>query len=134
MRILLADDQKKVRFALRVLLEQQPGIEVVGEAVDVEGLFAQIKVTSPDLVLVDWKLPGPTDGQLLQSLREANPNLAVIVLSPRLEARKSALDAGASAFVCKCDAPDRLLSAIAGLEPIQCQGQACASPPFAVRF
>ncbi len=129
MRILLADDQKKVRFALRVLLEQQPGMEVVGEAVDVQGLLAQIEASSPDIVLVDWTLPGHTGGQLLQSLREADPELAIIALSPRLEARKSALDAGASAFVCKCDAPDRLLSAIAGLETVQCQGQASAECP-----
>lgn len=128
MRILLADDQKKVRFALRVLLEQQPGMEVVGEAVDAQGLFAQIEANTPDAVLVDWRLPGLTGGQLLQSLHEADPQVAIIVLSPRLEARKSALDAGASAFVCKCDAPDRLLSAIAGLEIVGSQKPACAAP------
>jgi DNA-binding NarL/FixJ family response regulator len=113
MRILLADDQKKVRFALRVLLEQQPGMEVVGEAADGQGLLAQIEATSPEVVLVDWKLPGLDSGQLLPSLHGADPDLAVIVLSPRLEARQSALDSGASAFVCKCDAPERLLAAIA---------------------
>ena len=115
MRILLADDQKKVRFALRVLLEQQPEMEVVGEAVDCPGLLSQIKALSPDVVLVDWKLPGLDSGQLLASLCGADPKLAVIVLSPRLEARQSALDAGASAFVCKCDAPERLLAAIASV-------------------
>lgn len=122
MRILLADDQKKVRFALRVLLEQQPGMEVVGEAWDGQGLFAQIEATAPDVVLVDWKLPGLSGRQLLPSLQGADPNLAVIVLSPHLEARQSALNAGAKAFVCKCDAPERLLAAIASVG----LGQTCA--------
>ena len=44
MRILLADDQTQVRFALRVLLEQQPGLEVVGEATDRRGLAGKGRV------------------------------------------------------------------------------------------
>lgn len=112
MRILLADEQAKVRFALRVLLEQQPGLEVMGEAVDGQGLLALVDAVSPDVVLVDWKLPGLSGGQLLASLQNGNPDLAIIVLSPRMEARQAALDAGAAAFVCKCDAPQQLLAAI----------------------
>jgi DNA-binding NarL/FixJ family response regulator len=115
MRILLADDQRKVRFALRVLLEQQPGIEVVGEATDGPGLIALIQALSPDIVLVDWKLPGLDSGQLFPCQRGADGEPSFIVLSPRLEARKTALDAGANAFVCKCDAPERLLAAIASV-------------------
>jgi DNA-binding NarL/FixJ family response regulator len=113
MRIMLADDQKKVRFALRVLLEQQPELEVVGEAYDCPSLLAQIEALSPDVVLVDWKLPGLDGGRLMPLLRRAD--LAVIVLSPRLEDRRTAVEAGASAFVCKCDAPERLLAAIASV-------------------
>ena len=130
MRILVADDQRKVRFALRVLLEQQPEMEVVGEAADGQTLLACISATSPDVVLVDWKLPGFAGGQLMPSLRAEDPDLAVIVLSPRLEARRSALDAGASAFVCKCDAPEQLLAAIAGVQVRQaCTARASPSVP-----
>jgi len=128
MRILLADDQKKVRFALRVLLEQQPGFQIVGEAVDAEDLLAQITAPLPDMVLVDWALPGQAGRQLLPSLRSVCPELAIVVLSSRLEARQSALDAGANAFVCKCDAPERLLSAIAGLKTVQGQSQGTQEP------
>jgi DNA-binding NarL/FixJ family response regulator len=113
MRILLADDQKKVRFALRVLLQQQPGFEVVGEAVDSVDLLAQVGASPPDLVLVDWELPGQTGKQLLPALRNVCPGVAIVVLSPRLEARQTALNAGANAFICKCDSPERLLAAIA---------------------
>jgi DNA-binding NarL/FixJ family response regulator len=45
MRVLLADDQSKVRSALRLLLKQEPGMSVVGEAVEAEDLLAQVEAT-----------------------------------------------------------------------------------------
>jgi DNA-binding NarL/FixJ family response regulator len=129
MRILVADDQPKVRFALRVLLERQPGLKVVGEATDAGDLLAQMETACPDLVLLAWELPGlaavdpsagrrgepvePSGRGLLTALRRVCPDLFVIALSGRLEVRQAALDAGADAFVCKCDPPERLLAAIA---------------------
>lgn len=58
MRILLADDQDRVRYALRVLLAQQPGLEIVAEVYDAEDMMAQLRAACPDLALVDWELPG----------------------------------------------------------------------------
>ena len=120
MQILLADNQPKVRFGLRVLLERQPGLKVVGEATDAEGLLAQMEADCPDLVLLGWSLPGlakadpsASSGQgLLSALRRICPDVYVIVLSGRTEARRAALDAGVDAFVSKCDPPERLLAAI----------------------
>jgi DNA-binding NarL/FixJ family response regulator len=111
MDILLADD-RKVRLALRVLLEQTPGQTVVGEASNARDLFAQTSATHPDLVLLDWTLPGLHDSGALRTLRQICPDLSVIVLSGRPEARKMALAAGANAFVSKVDPPERLLAAI----------------------
>ncbi len=137
MRILLADDQPKVRFALRVLLERQPGLKVVGEISNADDLLAQMEADCPDLVLLSWGLPGlakrdpsasrrsepvartepsrsePSGQGLLSALRRVCPDLRVIVLSGRTEARRAALAAGADAFVSKCDPPERLLAAIA---------------------
>lgn len=113
MRILLADDQPKVRFALRVLLERQAGLEVVGEAADVDELLAQVETTDPDLVLLGWELPGLARDDPLAALQQVRPDLLVIALSGRLEACKAALGAGADAFVSKGDPPERLLAAIA---------------------
>jgi DNA-binding NarL/FixJ family response regulator len=112
MRILLADHRLKVRFALRALLEQRPGVEVVGEAVAAEDLLTQIEASCPDLVLLDWKLQGLPAVNLLSALRRFCPNTRVIVLSGRPEARMAALGAGADAFVSKTDPPGRLLAAI----------------------
>jgi DNA-binding NarL/FixJ family response regulator len=117
MRILLADDQPKVRFALRTLLERQPGFEVVGEARSGQDLRDQIDPARPDLVLLDWELPGERALDTLFDLRTMYPTLRVIALSGRSEARQAALQAGVDAFVSKSDPPERLLSAIRDAGP-----------------
>ena len=117
MRILLADGRPKVRFALRVLLERQPGLEVVGEASDACQLLSQVGEVRPDLVLLGWELPGLTALESLSSMRDVCPGLSVIALSGRPEARHEALAAGADGFVSKVDPPDRLLEAVDGCCP-----------------
>ena len=67
MRILLADSRPKVRFALRVLLERQPGLEVVGEASDAYWLQSLTAELCPDLVLLGWELPVDVEGVSLAS-------------------------------------------------------------------
>ena len=113
MRVLLADDQPQVCSALRLLLEQDPEMNVVGEAAKAEDLLAQVGATRPDLLLLDWELPGlqPTN-PLLPALRALCPRLSVIALSGRPEMCRAALAAGADAFVSKGDPPERLLSAV----------------------
>jgi DNA-binding NarL/FixJ family response regulator len=111
MRILLADDQKKVRSALRLLLEHEPGLEVVGEAVDSDALLSEIEADRPDVVLLDWELPGLCSQQL-PPLRLQFPHVNIVALSGRPEARKAALSAGADAFVSKGDPPEQLLTTL----------------------
>ncbi len=117
MQILLADNQPKVRFGLRVLLERQPGLKIVGEATNAEDLLAQMKIDCPDMVLLGWGLPGLAKADLLSALRGVCPDLCVIALSGRPEVRRATLAAGADAFVSKCDPPERLLAAIEDCVP-----------------
>jgi DNA-binding NarL/FixJ family response regulator len=112
MRVLVADDQSKVRSALRLLLEQQPDLNILGEAVDAQGLLDWASAVCPDVVLLDWELPGLGANSLLPTLRQLCPHLKVIALSGRLEARGAALAAGADVFVSKGDLPERLLAAV----------------------
>jgi DNA-binding NarL/FixJ family response regulator len=112
MRILLADNRRKVRFALRALLERQSGVEIVGEAVGAEDLLARAQESCPDLVLLDWELPGMAADDLLFALRQACPAVLVVALSGRVDARRAAVAAGVDAFVSKGEPPERLLSAI----------------------
>ena len=118
MRILLADDETKVRFALRVLLERQPGLEVVGEALNASEMLSQVAVVCPELVLLDWELPGLEGKVSLASLQQACPQTVVVALSGHLEAGSAALDAGADGFVCKCESPEHLLRAIRDCAPV----------------
>ena len=116
MRVILADNQARVRSALRLLLEYQRDVEILGEAMDTTGLLDRVKVVRPDLLLLDWELPGLPAATLLPLLHDHCPDLRVIALSVRPESRKAALDAGSDAFVCKGDPPERLLMAIDEME------------------
>ncbi|MBN1872838.1 MAG: response regulator transcription factor [Anaerolineae bacterium] len=116
MRILLADDQAIVLSALRALLDLEMGMEVVGEATDAEALLAQMRILHPDLLLLDWTLPGLGAMGSVAALRQVHPALQIIVISGLPEARHSALDAGADAFFSKVEPPERLLAAIDGCE------------------
>ena len=121
MRVLVADDQVAVRSALRRLLKEEPGLTVVSEVVRTEELLDQAQVTQPDLVLLDWELPGLSFTDLDQSTSGSRDRLLillhmlhsrpkVVALSGRPEMRQAALTAGADAFVSKADPPERLLT------------------------
>ncbi len=112
MRVLIAEHQPKVRFALRVTLEGQPGLSSVSEAADACELVSYAEVMHPDLVLVDWELPDMDCEDTLPALRRACPRLYILVLSSTEEGREAALRAGADVAISKADTPDRLLSAI----------------------
>ena len=116
MRILVADGQSKVRHALCVLLKQQPGLEIVGEAASALELLTQTEKCRPDLILLHWRLRDLTTFDLLPVLRRRCPGLRLIALSARRETCQAAMDAGADAFVCKMDPPDRLLAAIQAIQ------------------
>jgi DNA-binding NarL/FixJ family response regulator len=117
MRVLIADDQPQVCSALRLLLMQEPDIAIVGEAEDMEQVLERIAGQRPDLVLLDWELPGQNGSSALVKLRTAWPELVVIALSGRPEARRAALAAGADAFVSKGDPPEQLLAVVDEYRP-----------------
>lgn len=116
MRVLIADNQKKLRFALRILLEQQPELKVVGEAADAGELLIQARTQQPDLVIVSWGLSGAAPVNLMNSLRKACPDIYIVILSERHERDtwQMALAAGADAFASKANPPARLMSIIKG--------------------
>jgi DNA-binding NarL/FixJ family response regulator len=112
MRVLLADGRSKVRFALRVLLEQRSGLTVVSEIDNAENLLSQIKITNPDAILLDWELPNLEGFEVIKFIRQQNPDLKIVALSGDPGAQKSSQEAGVDAFVAKTEPPERLLSAI----------------------
>jgi DNA-binding NarL/FixJ family response regulator len=111
-RVLLADDQPKVRSALRLLIEQELAFSVVGEAGAADELVRGILTNDPHIVLLDWELPGLPDAHKLDRMRLIDPAIHVIVLSGQPEARQPALAEGADMFVSKADPPDGVLRAL----------------------
>jgi DNA-binding NarL/FixJ family response regulator len=111
-RILIADGRARVRFGLRILLDKQSNVEVVGEVEGAEDLLKEIEACCAELVLMDWGLPGLENTALIEALREACPGVGLIVLSGHPEVRQAALAAGADAFVNKTESPVYLLSVI----------------------
>jgi DNA-binding NarL/FixJ family response regulator len=116
MRVLLADDQDELRSALRLVLQQESDMELVGEVTDVPSLMAEVSALLPDLLLLDWELPEikpPDSGRkLISALHARHPHLRIIVLSGRPESNRSALASGANLFVSKTEPPERLLAAL----------------------
>ena len=122
MRVLLADDEARVRSALKLLLEQQPNWVVIGEADGSAGLLAAVRATQPDAVVIDWELPDISTGELIADLRAIVPGLIIIALSGRPESRRAALQDGANCFICKVEPPDQAVAALVRAG----NGKACA--------
>jgi DNA-binding NarL/FixJ family response regulator len=110
-RIFLADDELNVRQALRLLLEQA-GFTVVGEARNAESLMNQVCTFPPDVILMDWELPGLRARRLMTTLRGYYPETKVIALSVRPDAQPNAFAVGVDAFVSKGDPSDELLATL----------------------
>jgi DNA-binding NarL/FixJ family response regulator len=113
MRVVLADGDADVRWALRLLLTHDLNMQVVGEVADAAAdLWAQVQQTQPDLLVLDWGMLGARSGAVLERLRLLSPRLQVIAISERPEAGRQALAAGADAFVCKADAPEQMVNTL----------------------
>jgi two-component system response regulator DesR len=119
-RILIADDQARVRLAISILLEQETRLEMCGEASDTDTLQQGVFQTAPDLVLLDWELPGHEQVWHFPLQRADGTRVPVIAMSSQPETAGAALDAGAAAFICKGDPPEVVLTTIyrvAGIGP-----------------
>lgn len=115
MNIFIADDQNRVRFGLRVLLERQPEMRVAGEATDAQELLRWLPGSAAHLLLLEWELPGLSSLRLVEELRRRQPDLVIILLVSRPEEQRKAALAGADACVSKADSPERFLNVIDSL-------------------
>jgi DNA-binding NarL/FixJ family response regulator len=104
-RTVLADRQPTVRDALRILVTQGLGMQVVDEAGTLQTLQRQVRAHRPDLAIVDWDLLARSTSALA-GLRACSPGLRIVVVGLHPEMRPAALAAGADGFVSKVDAPD----------------------------
>jgi len=116
-RILLADDHTVMRSGLRLLLERQPNLRVVGEAADGRQAVALCESSNPDVVIMDVAMPIMNGIEATRQIVTHNPRTAVAILS--MHADESyvirALKAGARAYLLKDSAEADLLAAVRAL-------------------
>ncbi|MFB7738759.1 response regulator [Streptomyces sp. NPDC056112] len=113
-RVLIADDQQMVRQGFTVLLNTQPDIEVVGQAVDGLDAVARAAEVSPDVVLMDIRMPELGGIEATRRITTATPDMKVLVLTTfdLDEYVYEALRAGASGFLLKDASADQLAEAV----------------------
>jgi two-component system, NarL family, response regulator NreC len=113
-RVLLADDHTVVREGLKFLLNQQPDMTVVGEAVDGEDAIQQAKTLTPNVVVMDISMPRCNGMQATERLKQMYPKIKVLVLSAyeNIDYLRRLLKAGASGYVTKRSAAMELTRAI----------------------
>jgi DNA-binding NarL/FixJ family response regulator len=113
-RVLIVDDHPVVRRGLRVLLEVQDGIEVAGEAGDGAAALALAAELTPDVILLDLKLPGMDGHAVLAELKAAGSSARVLVLTSATEPASASLAvrSGAAGVLYKDVDPDALVRAI----------------------
>lgn len=115
-RVLLADDQLLVRAGFKVLLDAQPGIEVVAEAADGEQALAAVREHRPDIVLMDIRMP-VVDGLVATRRITEDPRLpeVKVVMLTTFELDEyvfEAIRSGASGFLVKDTEPEELVRAV----------------------
>jgi two-component system, NarL family, response regulator NreC len=113
-RILIADDHGVMRGGLRALLEDEPGLEVVGEASSGEEVIALTEKLRPDIVLMDIGMPGIDGIEATRTIKNAFENIQVLVLSVYEDESllREAIKVGAAGYIIKRAAEEELISAI----------------------
>jgi len=113
-RIALVDDHALMRTGLRMILEKQSDMEIVGEADDGERGLTSIKQTQPDIALVDVHMPGISGVELTERARRAKISTRIVILTVASEAPfpRRLLEAGAWGYLTKGCPAEELVKAI----------------------
>lgn len=114
LRILVADDHATVRQGLKLLIDSQSDMTVVGEAADGNRVLEQADALKPDIVVMDISMPGMNGLVATRMLKRVQPDAAIVALTRHEDDTylEEVLRAGASGYVLKQSAPDEFLQAI----------------------
>lgn len=113
-KMLLVDDHAVVRSGLRMLLENEADVEIVGEAATGSEAVALVAQLNPDMVIMDIGLPDISGIEATLQIKQASPQVAVVALTIHEDEEYffKMLQAGANGYVPKRAAPEELLTAI----------------------
>ena len=116
--VLLADDHKLLRSGLKLLLQRNPDLLVVGEAADGEETLRLFGQLEPDILLLDLSMPNMDGMECLREIKSRRPDAKVIVLTMHEDENyiRQAMQAGASAYVQKSAADTDLFKAIEAVQ------------------
>ncbi len=130
--VLVAEDHELVRKGLVALLSRQPGIKVVGEAVDGDEAVREARSLHPDVVLLDLVMPGKDGIAAIGEIKQENPAACILVLTSFGEDTRvfAAIKAGALGYLLKDSSPTELIDAIRAVH----SGQPSLSPNIALKL
>ncbi len=131
-RVVVVDDQELFRRGLTMLLEVEPGIEVVGEAGDGISATDLIVATVPDVVLLDVRMPKRSGLQACMTIKELVPSVKIIMLTVSDEEADlyESVKNGASGYLLKDSSIDEVAQAVR----VVAEGQSLISPSMAVKL
>jgi DNA-binding NarL/FixJ family response regulator len=118
-RVFLVDDNLAFLAALKASLAGRPGIQVVGQALSGPEGIEQVRVTQPELVLLDLVMPGMSGIEVLQCVKALPqpPRVAILSFQAEPEVRSAVLELGADGFVAKAEMGQGLFATIDALFP-----------------
>lgn len=113
-RVFIADDSATVRDRLMTLLAEMPAVEIVGQAADAAEAIQAIQRLSPDVVILDIRMPAGSGIGVLRSLQQKpdKPKFIMLTNYPFLQYRKTCLEAGASYFFDKSSEFEKIPQAL----------------------
>ena len=109
LRIFIGDTNRNGRLGIEMLIDNEPGFQVVGIAVQTDGLISQVKASHPDIVLVDWQMVKSSPVRLFKDIHVVESQPQIIVMDVRAETRQLAISCGADAYFCKDKPGDQLV-------------------------
>lgn len=114
--IFIADDNSEIREGLKVLIGQQDNMKVIGEASQAHNLLSTILDVHPNVVLLDWELPGLIIPDIIKLINVISPTTKIISMSCRPESAVNSIKTGVFDFINKCNGPCELLRVLNRME------------------